>query len=288
MSVTIEQVEEAGSRAAIIQRVGKKQKSTVTLKYKLLGATDDAVVHQACDQFFSANRTYRVLGYVLLVDHYEIAHLGGDAWDIVAYYESMGFDTDRDPMRRARSFTTGSSSTRKTHAKAQRRYPADAPDINNAIGVNADNTVSGVEVPVPSLSWMETYDVPSEMVTLDYIKFLSAMKGRTNKKAFRGFAPGEVRFDGPEGSQQWDEEKGDGPWNLNFRFTAEPNAGDEGTIPALEIGDITGVEKKGHEYLEVKYDQTVVDGVTVPKPAAVYVSEVLDEVDFALFGIGVD
>lgn len=287
MSVTIELVEEAGSRAAIIQRVGKKQKSTVELKFKCLGAADDIAVHRECDAFFTANRIYQVLGYKLLVDSYEIAHLGGDAWDVTAKYESMGFDSDRDPMRRARSFTTGSAMTRKTQAKSERRYPETAPDMKGAIDVDGD-TVKGVEVPVPTLSWTERYDVPSEMVTADYIKFLSAMKGRVNKKPFRTFAAGEVRFDGAEGDQQWDEEKGDGPWTLNFKFVAEPNAGEDATVPALEFGDITGIEKKGHEYLWVRYEKTVRDGYTVPQPVAVYVDEVLDEFDFVKLGIGVD
>lgn len=285
MSIAL--VEEAGSRESVIQRIGKREKSKVDVKFKCLGADTDDQVHVICNQFFSSNRFYRVLGYVFLVENYQIAHLGGDAWDVIAHYESMGFDEDREPMKRARSFQTGGTTARMMQAYAERRYPPDAPDMKKAIDVDGD-AVKGVEVTVPGLTWTENYDVPSAVVTWAYVKFLASAKGAVNKKAFRTFAPGEVCFDGCEGAQQWDEERGDGPMSLNFKFTAEPNAGVNQTLEPLTIGDITGIEKKGHEYLWTRYETVVVDGIKVQKPAAVYVNEVKRIIDFADFGIGVD
>jgi hypothetical protein len=67
---------------------------------------------------------------------------------------------------------------------------------------------------------------------------------------------------------------------------ASPNA-DGTTLPTLTIGSITGIEKKGHEYLWVRYWDQVVDATLLKRPTHVYVNQVYPEADFSLLGIGV-
>ena len=148
--------------------------------------------------------------------------------------------------------------------------------------------MAGVDIVVPQLSWTETYDVPNRFVTAQYIKDISGVTGSTNDAAFRTFARGEVLFLGCSGSQEWDEDRGDGPWSLSYKFLASANAGNGQYLPALSIGSISNIEKEGHEYLWVRYEDDVDENVLLRKPKAVYVNRVYRERDFSKIGIGVD
>jgi hypothetical protein len=89
-----------------------------------------------------------------------------------------------------------------------------------------------------------------------------------------------VLFLGASGSQEWDSQKGDGPWTLSFKFVASKN------ITGQTIGSIEGIEKKGHEYLWVRYESAVSGSDLVKKPKYVYVNTVYREGDFSGLGIG--
>jgi hypothetical protein len=117
-------------------------------------------------------------------------------------------------------------------------------------------------------------------VTDAYIRGVSGVTGTTNSGVFRGFQAGEVLFVGCSGSQEWDDEKGRGPWSLSFRFVASKN------VTGETIGDIGGVNKKGHEYVWVRYEDAVDSNVLLKKPKAVYVNKVYREEDFSALGIG--
>jgi hypothetical protein len=279
--------EVTGSRSANIQRVGRKERSTVDVKYMALGYADDAAVHAAANRFFSENRMYNVNGYDLLVNNYEIENLGCEAWQVVAHYESMGFtDDERDePLKRARQFDTSGSTRHMTQAYEETRFGTNAPDMKKAIEVDGDS-VKGVDVVQPALQWTETYDVPDAVISAEYIRQVAGLTGCVNNARFRTFAAGEVLFMGCNGSQQWDDEKGSGPWSLSFKFVASVNAGAGQALPALTIGDITGIAKKGHEYLWVKYESDASGTSLLKKPKHVYVNQVYRPANFNLLGLG--
>ncbi|HYD00135.1 MAG TPA: hypothetical protein VEB22_02830, partial [Phycisphaerales bacterium] len=113
--------------------------------------------------------------------------------------------------------------------------------------------------------------------TSGYKGTLFALTGRTNSGGFRGFAAGEVLFLGASGSKRGDT----GDWEITFRFAASPNA------TGLSVGTITGVAKKGWEYLWVRYAD-VQDATTkaiVKRPAAVYIERVYEAGNFGALGI---
>jgi hypothetical protein len=288
-------IETQGSRSANISRKGLRAESNVSVTYKVLGAADDIAVHNEANTFFSANRFYQIGDYTMMVDSYSINHLGDDAWEVTAIYKTLGADDEAQPFRRTRAFdTTGGTQhmTQTPEASGEKRWgvdgEGDAPFANYAI--NADeNGVRGVDVIAPALQWSETYDVPSTYVTAAYIKTVATLTGTVNNGNFRTFAPGEVLFAGCTGSQQWDSEKGDSPWQLSYKFIASPNAGPGQSLPAINCGTVTGVEKKGHEYLWVRYE----DGISpdehkaqIKKPKYVYVNKVYRESNFGALGIG--
>ena len=277
-------IEDGDSRQATIVRRGKNATSTYTKSFKVFGTTDDAVLHA------DINARISTMGYgwqypgvadaQLWVESYSVSYLGDNAWQVTISYEKKGAEPPTsDPLKRARSFDTTGGTMHKTQADDERRYGTNAADMQKAIGVDG-NGVNGVDVVVPQLQWQEQYDVPNAYITATYARGLARMTGTTNNASFRGFEAGEVLFMGCSGSQEWDDQKGKGPWSLTYRFVASPNITNE------TIGTITGIEKKGHEYLWVRYEDSVSANELLKRPKAVYVNRVYKESDFSQLGIG--
>ena len=151
-----------------------------------------------------------------------------------------------------------------------------APDFQGAIGVTHDN-VEGVDITVPVYNFSELHYIASSLVTGAYKATLFYLTGRVNNAPFRGFAAGEVLFLGASGSKRGQED-----WEISFKFAASPN------MTGLTIGDITGIAKKGWEYLWVRYAdaEDAAAKALVKRPAAVYVEKVYLDGDFSLLGIG--
>jgi hypothetical protein len=162
-----------------------------------------------------------------------------------------------------------------------------APDFHNAINVARDSngiTVRGLDIDVPTLEWEETHRVPLSSITSSYISTLYLMAGTTNAYAWRTFSENEVRFLGVSGDILFKLATGeyipdadlfdDSTAPLTFRFSASP------TITNFSIGTITGITKRGWDYLWVLYDSDVDGNELVKKPIAVYVERVFRESDF--------
>jgi hypothetical protein len=160
--------------------------------------------------------------------------------------------------------------------------------MKGAINVD-DNGVNGVDIVVPAFQFQESYDVPLSVLTDAYIRKLGELTGTVNKEPFRGFKAGEVLFVGASGSHEWDEQRGNGPGAITFKFVASPSAGDGKTLLPLKVGDINNIAKGGHEYLWVRY-ATVADTAKsqiTRQPIAVYVNRVYQDGDFSQLKIGV-
>jgi len=276
-------VEDGDSRQATIVRKGKKAASSYQKSYKIFGTADDVELHTAINAEITASGKYwaypGVSGMNLMAESYSVSFLGDNAWQLTINYSKEGAEDGSEPLKRARSFDTTGGTQHMTQAYAETRFGTSAPDQKKAIGVDS-NGVNGVDVVVPQLQWQESYDVPNAYVTDDYIRGVSGVTGTTNNASFRGFDAGEVLFVGCSGSQEWDDQKGRGPWSLSFRFVASKN------VTGETIGDISGVSKKGHEYLWVRYEDAVDLNVLLKKPKAVYVNKVYRESAFSALGIG--
>jgi len=296
-------VEDNSSRGATIHRLGRKAQSTYRKSWKIFGSSDDVAVHDDVNTTLWQN--YMFWQYPgqpqnrLHAESYSLEYLGDNAWQLEVSYVSDGGEDDeqRDPLKRSRSFDTGGATQHITQAIPSDTFPNGeqrfhtgspaAPNMRGAIGVDGDS-VQGVDIVVPQLTWTETYDVPTQYVTTNYIKKVSMLTGTVNNAAFRGFAAGEVLFTGASGSQQWDEDKGDGPWSLSYKFVASANQGPNKTFPAITIGDIEDIEKDGHDYLWVRYEDAVENSTLLKKPKFVYVNKVYRRDNFTQLGIGVD
>jgi hypothetical protein len=174
------------------------------------------------------------------------------------------------------SFDTGGGNQKITQSlETVGSYGDDPPDFQGAIGVNNDS-VEGTDITIPVYNFKETHYIPVALITAAYKATLFYLTGKVNAAPFKGFAPGEVLFMGASGSQRGQED-----WEITFSFAASPNA------VGLTMGDITGIDKKGWEYLWVRYQDAEDEDVLVKQPAAVYVEQVYPYGDFSLLGIGI-
>lgn len=128
-----------------------------------------------------------------------------------------------------------------------------------------------MDISIRAYHFTETHYLPNETVTQAFKDMLHNLTGLVNNAPYKGRAVGEVVFDGAAGAR-----RGQGDWEITRRFAASPNA------IGLEVGQgedkITGIMKKGWEYVDVK-SQLAVRGegafkILVPVPIAVYVHQV--------------
>tara|TARA_R110002073_G_scaffold185119_2_gene343633 strand:- start:6031 stop:6492 length:462 start_codon:yes stop_codon:yes gene_type:complete len=98
--------------------------------------------------------------------------------------------------------------------------------------------------------------------------------GRVNSSPWSIFAPGEALFLGGEGGE--DEQN----WvDVTYHFAARPNEIN------LTVGNISGVAKRGWDYLWVKHGEEVVGDRVLQVPEAAYVEQVYPEANFNALGI---
>ncbi|MBL8747065.1 MAG: hypothetical protein JNK58_12015, partial [Phycisphaerae bacterium] len=104
---------------------------------------------------------------------------------------------------------------------------------------------------------------------------LFALTGKVNSDPFREFQAGEVLFLGASGSKR--EASGGEDWEITFRFAASPNR------TGIVVGPITGISKKGWEYLWVRYEdaEDAAAQAIVKRPVGAYVERVYSEGAFS-------
>jgi len=177
------------------------------------------------------------------------------------------------------SFDTGGGTqhiTQSLQTIASYAASGTPPDFQGAIGVTHDS-VEGVDITVPVYNFSETHYLADTVVTEAYKQTLFQLTGKVNNAPFKGFAAGEVLFLGASGSKRGEED-----WEITFRFAASPNR------TGLTVGSITGIDKKGWEYMWVRYadGEDEVAHAMVKKPVAVYIEKVYELGDFTQLGIG--
>jgi hypothetical protein len=195
-----------------------------------------------------------------------------EIYAIVGNYESTPVDDNDDPISYTFSGTTTGASQLVTQGIAYQRYGT-GPNYDGAINVDKDG-VQGVEITIPRLEFQIDKVMPKGVLRFSYVIQLMQMTGKTNQAAIWGFAQGELLFLGAEFSQ-----KSAGEVTISFKFMASPN------VTGLAIGTVSGIDKKGHEYLWVDYKASESGGFVIRQPRTVHVHQVYDYADFSTLQI---
>jgi hypothetical protein len=266
------------SDVAIVERnISRPQtvgpESTVELIFAVLGTEDDTTVR------------YVVEGYVpafyegLILQDYRLTPEGAGVWEAVARYGKRAplKADDADSFSFSFDTTGGREKITQSLETVDRFWPTDfeaAPDFKGAIGVSGDR-VEGTEITGPSLNFTLTYRFKKATLTLPYLVTLYKMTGKVNATDWRGFPAGELLFLGASGQQRGNDDP-----EVAFKFAGSEN------VEGLTVGDIENIDKKGWEYLWVRYEDDVDTDTLVKVPRAAYVEKVYEEGEFRDLGIG--
>jgi len=260
--------------------------ASVELTYNIKGTADDtealaALEAEAAGSYGGLVRSRAALEPV----HVDEENPDDCVWSgIVEYTRGENERHTPETGDSAFSFDTGGGTQHITQSlETVGSYAASgtAPDFKGAIGVTHDS-VEGVDIIVPVYHFAETHYLSNATVTNAYKGKLFRLTGKVCSASFKGLDAGECLFLGVSGSQ-----RGSGAdWEVTFRFAGSENKTN------LTVGDITGINKKGWEYLWVRYQDVTEDSpglvapMVVKQPIAVYVEKVYEYGNFADLGIG--
>ena len=259
----------------------KGEVTEIEIPYLVFEAADEDAALAAA-RSVAASRT--VSGMVL--DEVEVTErVNKDTWKVKAIYKDEDSDDPDDPDEEEETssfaFDTGGGTMHRNQSlKTVSKVPNDAPDFNGAIEVDNEGNVNGVDVTMPVLNFTETHTMNGSRVTTSYKKSVAALTGTVNRSGFRGFSAGEVLFLGASGTKR--SKKPNAPWEITFRFAVSPNQS------GLQVGKLKVSNKKGWDYLWVRYADKVADNKknVIKEPVAAYVEQVYPEGDFGNLGLG--
>lgn len=166
--------------------------------------------------------------------------------------------------------TTGGTIHMKTSLETVDRYPDTAADHKGAINRKGDGEVEGAEIVIPALRLTVNFRHPMGVITLPQIRRLARATACVNSDTFLGFKPGEVLLLGAKGSEGSDVET-----EVSYDFACSENAA------GLSIGDITGIEKAGHDLVWVSFKPAVDGGKACTQPLAAYVERVYKRISMS-------
>ena len=259
----------------------KGEVTEIEIPYLVFEAADEDAALAAA-RSVAASRT--VSGMVL--DEVEVTErVNKDTWKVKAIYKDEDSDDPDDPDEEEETssfaFDTGGGTMHRNQSlKTVSKVPNDAPDFNGAIEVDNEGNVNGVDVTMPVLNFTETHTMNGSRVTTSYKKSVAALTGTVNRSGFRGFSAGEVLFLGASGTKR--SKKPNAPWEITFRFAVSPNQS------GLQVGKLKVSNKKGWDYLWVRYADKVADNKknVIKEPVAAYVEQVYPDGDFGNLGLG--
>lgn len=271
MPITIEErVDNRRSRAGV--------DPGAELRYRIFGTESDVDARNTLAA--TSPVTYDVFGNgIQILQRYqvEVELIPGktDSWEGIATYGPLSIDVPEF------SFDTGGGTFNITTnygtsqvRTAPGRAPLMAVHVGGAINSTVDS-VEGTDIVVPVYSFTETYFKQDAQVNSAYKAALFQATGTVNNASFKGFAAGECLFFGAAGFR-----RPDGIWPVTFRFSCLPN------VTGFVVGDITNIDKKGWEYLEVVYDYDASSGWMRKVPVHAIVHKVYRDANFAALGIG--
>lgn len=240
------------------------------------GETEEQVIDAAVAATSPIPAVYGILT-LRNVEHAEVLHATADGvpdkWKLLAHYEYISTEYEFE--------TTGGQQHITSSIATVARYGPNASDqLKGTIGWDGQD-VQGCDITSPVYNFAETHRFTDAVVTPAYKAALFALTGKVNADVFKGFQAGEVLFLGAAGRRVAND-----MWEINYKFASQPNhSAANGNL--ITIGDISGIAKKGWDYLWVQYtdDADMTAKVMIKKPVAVYIEQVYYTAAFATLGI---
>jgi hypothetical protein len=165
--------------------------------------------------------------------------------------------------------TTGGSFHIKASKGTVAKYPSNAPDFKQLIGVHGDE-VDGADVVIPSMKLNVTYKHPQGVVNMPFAMTIFALTGKVNGTPMFTRPAGEVLFLGGTGSDGTSAEA-----EAGYQFAISPN------LQGLIVGAITNIQKDGWDIAWIKWKDATDSGKPVKHPDAVYIERVYERTDLA-------
>lgn len=242
MSVTVVE-KNFGSR----KTGGKTGERTFVIK----GATDDV---DALSHFLSSGSVPTSFGGLIRQDAdctvEEFTDGTDGIWIGTAHYANPDWTKQTPADSFSLSFDISGTQTHITQSRStvNKYYHADGihRDFQGSIGVDSDGTINGCDILVPTFTYQMTYTHPEDYFDDDGTN-LSAIYntvGAVNSDTFHGFAAGSQLLTKVSGQKRADRK-----WDFVYGFAYSKNE------TSLTVGTITGIAKKGWDYLWVYYER---------------------------------
>lgn len=261
--------------------------STYSLKYYVMHEPD---IVTACNLVGGLAPTTKTVlaGQQLIRGQFKPKLIGFNHWEIDVEYKSES-KTEKEekpgegeePTYKISFDTSGGmhkiTESLKTLWKGAYSEAADpAPDLLGAINWDGKN-VNGVDIYVGKLEFtIDVFYSPS-FFNLTVLKGFAKATGKKNKLEWIGFEIGELLFLGAQGSLERHLAHGtpNDPVKVSLKFAYSENQQN------IKIGGITVPQKRGWDYLWVRYKKILDQGKLVPTPVHAYVEQVYEEESFA-------
>ena len=221
----------------------------------------------------------------LPITNVEVEERGGGWWFASAKYGKAGGSgsSPATGMALVRFNTRGGTE----HVTQARQHVADfgiggpGPNFRGAIGVDQDGNVTGADFPTGTFEFEVVRYVPQSKMTSAYLGILYDLSPSVNNATFTvnvngqvmTFAEQEVIFLGATGAQ-----RKEGDWEMSYAFVAAKNR------TGLSFGAVTGVSKKGADYLWIRYvrDKDATLKAHIMRPDSAHVERLGELKNFAL------
>ena len=275
------------------ERVDSREHSggSITFHYVLKGTSDDLTARSELLAATPLAYNYLIRDQKVVIEPEWVDTVSDTGrWNCTVRYNPGDRKKDDEPSEIGSVRITGSTRGGSQHVLVSLNTVnafgagASVSDNGNLIGVTKDN-VEGVDIPVAVFNFRVKKVFPfNQLPNLTELFYLTPT---TNNETFSvtdtvtGMSivlnAGEGLFLGAD----FGEARADDAVEFVFDFAGLPN------VSNFSFGGITGISKKGHEYMWPRYEQTVVGGLKVlgQMPKAVYVEQVLKEGDFSKLGL---
>lgn len=203
----------------------------------------------------------------LPLTQYTLEQIGNNEWEGEATYRAKDFAGNDSVVQ---SFdTTGGTAHIYVSKETIGSYAvggAGFPYFEGAINANGDS-VEGIDIPAPEFNLVIRRIMTRNDVINTYYQTVFNLTAKVNDRQWRGFQKGEVLFLGGRSSLRLD-----GMAEVELLFKCSKN------MAGIKIGKMTGIVKRGWEYLWVYFidvQNSTGTGI-IKKPLEAYVERIFD------------